>query len=232
MPPTRDFASALARECGARINLIAEFKRASPSKGPICLDREPEDVAARYEAAGAAAVSVLTDEPFFSGTLDDLRAVRKAVNLPLLRKDFILDPYQLPEARCAGADAVLLIAAALDDDGMKALQAGATELRLDALVEVHNEAELERALGVGAKIIGVNNRDLRTFSVNIETTFRLRDMIPAGIVVVSESGIRSRGDVLALEKAGVDAILVGEHLMRQEDHGRAVRELLGAEAGA
>ena len=228
--PTRDFASALARDRGDPIRLIAEFKRASPSRGAIRLDLAPEDVAAQYEAAGAAALSVLTDGPFFSGSLDDLRAVRRVVSLPLLRKDFILDGYQLLETRCAGADAVLLIAAALTDDRMRSLHEEAAELTLATVVEVHNEQELERALAIRPKIIGINNRDLTTFAVDIQTSLRLKTMIPAGIVVVSESGIQSRKDVLRLQETGVNAILVGERLMREPSPGDAARALLSANA--
>ena len=225
--PTRDFASALARDKGQPIRLIGEFKRASPSKGPIRDDLSPAEVALQYEKAGAAAMSVLTDGPFFSGSLEDLQEARAAADLPLLRKDFILDSYQLLEARAAGADAVLLIVAALSDETLTTLHARAASLGLAALVEVHDEKELRRALAAGSGIIGINNRDLRSFRVDLETTFKLRPMIPRGITVVSESGIGSREDVLRLQEAGVDAILVGEFLMRQPDPGEAARRLLG-----
>lgn len=226
-PPTRDFASALARQGTQPVRLIAEFKRASPSKGPIRNDLSPAEVARRYEKAGAAAMSVLTDEPFFSGSLEDLQEARAAVDLPLLRKDFILDPYQLLEARAAGADAVLLIVAALSDKALTTLHVQAATFGLAAVVEIHDQAELRRALAAGSGIIGINNRDLRSFRVDLETTFKLRLMIPRGITVVSESGIGSREDVLRLQEAGVDAILVGEFLMRQPDPGEAARRLLG-----
>ena len=224
---TRDFAGALRRKPGEPVKLIGEFKRASPSRGTIRDDLGPADVARQYEGAGAAAMSVLTDGPFFSGSLDDLRAAREAVNLPLLRKDFILDEYQLLESRAAGADAVLLIAAALSDEELAGLQASAAALGLDALVEVHNEEELHRTLAIAPRLVGINNRNLQTFEVNLATTCKLRPMISLGIIVISESGIHSREHALKLEKAGVDAMLVGEFLMRQPNPGDAARELLG-----
>ena len=227
VPPPRDFAGALRRKPGEPIRLIAEYKRASPSKGPIRDDLSPEAVAGIYESAGASAVSVLTDKPFFSGSLDDLASVRSAVRLPVLRKDFVLDAYQLLEARAAGADAILLIVAALSDEELAALHARAIAMGMTALVEVHSGEELERALAVRPALVGVNNRDLRTFDVDLEITIRLRLAIPAGVVVVGESGIRSRADAVRLEAAGVDAILVGESLMRRPDPGEGVRELLG-----
>ena len=227
-PPARDFPGAISSASDGVIRLIGEFKRASPSQGVIRADLDPADVACRYAAAGAAAVSVLTDGPFFSGSLDDLRAVRNAVDIPVLRKDFIIDPYQLLEARAAGADAVLLIVAALSGRKLGELQERARELGLSALVEVHDEADLGAALAVHPRMIGINNRDLRTFRVDFGTTFRLRPLIPSGIVVVSESGIRSRADAMRLQSAGVDAMLVGQFLMRQPDPGKAAAELLGA----
>lgn len=225
--PTRDFAAAIRRGADGAIRLIAEFKRASPSKGVIRPDLPPADVARQYAAGGASAMSVLTDGPFFSGRLDDLRAVRAAVALPLLRKDFMIDPWQLFEARAAGADAILLIAAALAPERMAELHALANELGMAALVEVHDADDLRQALAVSARIIGINNRDLRTFQVEFETTLRLRPMIPAGTIVVSESGIQTRADALRLQGAGLDAMLVGESLMRQPAPGRAAAELLG-----
>jgi len=225
--PPRDFVGALRRTPGNGIRLIAEYKRASPSKGPIREDLAPETVAEIYAKAGASAVSVLTDKPFFAGSLDDLAAVRSAVGLPILRKDFILDAYQLLEARAAGADAVLLIAAALSDEELKALHEKTMAMGMAALVEVHDGEELERALAVRPALVGINNRNLRTFEVNLETTIRLRPSVPEGVVVVGESGIRSRADALRLEEAGVDAMLVGESLMRRPDPGEGVRELLG-----
>jgi len=227
--PCRDFAAAISGEAGHAVRLIGEFKRASPSKGLIRDDLEPAAVGRIYEAAGASAMSVLTDAPFFSGSLDDLREVRQVVGLPLLRKDFTLEAYQLYEARCAGADAVLLIAGILAEAQLRDLREEAAALGMAALVEVHNEAELERAVASGAGIIGVNNRDLKTFSVKIETTFRLKREMPEDVVTVSESGIRTRDDMLRLEDAGIDAALVGETCMRRKYPGEAVRELLGGE---
>ena len=209
------------------VSLIAEVKRASPSKGLLRPDLDPVALARAYEANGAAAVSVLTDQRFFQGSLDDLRAIRQSVGLPVLRKDFTLDPYQVYEARAAGADAVLLIVAALGNDGLRALYGLTVELGMDALVEVHNEAELERALAIKPRIVGVNNRDLRTFEVDLGTTARLRLQVPGDTVIVAESGVRSRADVMRLAELGVDAILVGESLVRAEDTGKKVRELVG-----
>jgi indole-3-glycerol phosphate synthase len=227
-PAVRDFAGAIRRGPDGAIRLIAEFKRASPSQGVIRADLGPAQVARLYAGAGAAAMSVLTDAPFFQGNFDDLRSVRKAVKIPVLQKDFILDDYQLLEARTLGADAILLIVAALPGDELARLHQRAAELGLAALVEVHDEADLDRALAIQPKIIGINNRDLRTFNVDIATTFRLRPAIPPAITVVSESGIQSRDDALRLQEAGVDAMLVGERLMRQPEPGRAAAELLGA----
>ncbi len=227
-PPPRDFAAAL-RVPG--ISLIAEVKRASPSKGLLRPDLDPVLLAREYEASGAAAVSVLTDEHYFQGSLDELRTVRQNISLPVLRKDFVLDPYQVYQARAAGADAVLLIVAALDDKTLQALLHVVEDLRMAALVEVHNATELERALSFGLahgrRIIGTNNRDLRTFEVNLGTTENLRPLVPPEVVLVSESGIHSRGDVERLEAMGADAILVGEALVRAQDVGAKVRELLG-----
>ena len=225
-PATRDFAGAIRRGPNGAIRLIAEFKRASPSKGVIRTDLGPAQVARLYAGAGAAAMSVLTDAPFFQGNFDDLRTAREAVNIPVLQKDFILDDYQLLEARTLGADAILLIVAALPGDELARLHQRAAELGLAALVEVHDEADLDLALAIQPKIIGINNRDLRTFKVDLATTFRLRPAIPTGTLVVSESGIQSRADALRLQEAGVDAMLVGERLMRQPEPGKAAAELL------
>lgn len=226
VPRPRDFMAAVHRDQHQGIRLIAEFKRASPSKGVIRADLAPADVAKMYAAAGAAAISVLTDEKFFSGSLADLEAARKAMELPVLRKDFIIDRYQLIEARCAGADAVLLIAAALDKKALAALHAEAVALGMAVLVEVHNEEELKCALSAKPQIIGVNNRNLQTFEVDLETTLRLRPLVPGNVIMVSESGIRDRQDVLRLMSARVDAVLVGESLMRQPDPGAAAAALL------
>jgi indole-3-glycerol phosphate synthase len=227
--PPRDLAAALRRPSppdGCPIRLVAEIKRASPSKGSLCPDLDAVALAGRFEANGAAAISVLTDQRFFGGSLHDLRAVRQRVALPVLRKDFILDPYQVYEARAAGADAILLIAAALDDGQLERLQRLARGLGMAALVEVHDEAELERARAIGPSLVGVNSRDLRTFRVDLETAARLRPLVPADVVVVAESGVRTRADVGRLAAAGVDAILVGEALVRAPDVGRKVKELI------
>jgi indole-3-glycerol phosphate synthase len=207
--------------------LIAEIKRASPSKGSLRPDLDPVALAREYERCGAAAISVLTDEQFFQGSLDDLRVVRKKVNLPVLRKDFVLDPYQVYQARAAGADAILLIVAALSDDALQTLHRLSADLGMAALVEVHNVAELERALKIGPRIVGVNNRDLRTFEVDLETTARLRPLLAAGVTLVSESGIQSQADVARIESFGADAILVGEALVRAQDVGGKIEELMG-----
>lgn len=222
-PPPRDFAAAL-RVPGVR--LIAEVKRASPSKGLLRHDFDAVALACEYEANGAAAISVLTDQHFFQGSLDHLRAVRQNVDLPVLRKDFILDSYQVYEARAAGADATLLIVVALGDGDLKALHRLVHELGMTALVEVHNETELERALEIGPRIVGVNNRDLRTFEVDLETTARLRPLVPAEVVLVAESGVHTREDVARLAAIGADAMLVGEALVRAEDIGQKVQELV------
>jgi indole-3-glycerol phosphate synthase len=223
-PPPRDFSAAL-RAPG--VSLIAEAKKASPSKGVIREDFDAAALARTYEANGAAAISVLTDEHFFQGSLSYLRAVRRNVGLPVLRKDFVLDPYQVYEARAAGADAVLLIVAALSDDDLEALHRLVHQLGMAALVEVHDEAELERALKIEPRIIGVNNRNLRTFEVDLETTARLRSLIPADVVLVAESGVHTRDDVARLAAIGANAMLVGEALVRAADVGRKVRQLVG-----
>ena len=223
-PRGRPFSEALIQE---GISLIAEMKRSSPSKGPIRPDATVTDIVRAYEAAGASACSVLTEPHWFGGSLDDLVEARAACDLPLLRKDFIVDPYQLAEARLAGADAVLLIVAALDPADLTSLQDQAGEIGLDCLVEVHDEDELETALECGAEIIGVNNRNLQTLDVDPDTALRLLVDAPAGSIVVAESGITSNADVQRLEEAGGDAILVGEALMREDDPAAAVHALLG-----
>ncbi|WP_217921062.1 indole-3-glycerol phosphate synthase TrpC [Miltoncostaea oceani] len=220
----RPFSEALISE---GISLIAEMKRASPSRGPIRPDATVADVVRAYQEAGARAVSVLTEPEFFGGSLDDLVAARGACDLPLLRKDFVVDEYQLLEARAAGADAVLLIVAALERERLQELMAVASDLGMDSLVEVHDEDEVEAAVDAGAEVLGINNRDLHSLEVDLDTTFRLLADVPAGTVVVAESGITRHDDVERLERAGVDAILVGEALMRADDPVRAVRELLG-----
>lgn len=224
-PPPRDFFSRLA--VPGPIRLIAEVKRASPSKGLIRGNFDPVEIARTYERHGAACLSVLTDRVYFQGCLDDLRHIRAAVELPILRKDFILDRYQLLEARAAGADAVLLIAECLDDCLLRALLNQAIELGLAPLVELYEPQNLPRVLDAGATLIGINNRDLRTFEVDLEHTLALGEQVPEECVLVSESGICSRSDVERLQAAGIDAILVGESLMASPDIGAAVDELLG-----
>ena len=219
---TRPFSEALVRP---GLSVVAEFKRRSPSAGEIAAGATVAEVCSAYERGGAAALSVLTDERHFGGSLADLRAARAASSLPILRKDFIVDPYQLYEAATHGADAVLLIAAALDDEALALLHAEAEMLDLDCLVEVHDEAELERALAVGAEVLGINNRDLSDLSVSLETTTRLITDVPAGKTVVSESGYSHWEQLSELERIGCDAVLIGEALMRSGDPEAAVREL-------
>ena len=226
--PARDFGAALCRADGL-VALIAEIKRASPSRGELARGAfQPEALAHTYAANGASAISVLTDERFFKGALNHLHQVRAVVNVPVLRKDFIVDPYQLYEARAAGADAALLIVAALDDGELRELFALACELTLTPLVEVHDERETERALAIGARVVGVNNRDLRTFEVSLATTLRLLRYFPDGATRVSESGIETADDVRRLHAAGVHALLVGETLMRAADPVALVREWMDA----
>ena len=212
-------------ERGPAPAVIAEVKRRSPSKGEIRPNFEPVLCARSYAEGGAAALSVLTDERYFGGHLDYLAAIRRAVSLPILRKDFTIDPYQVDEARVAGADAILLIVAALDPPRLAALRARAVALGLDALVEVHDERELDQALAAGADLVGVNNRDLRTFVTDLTVTERLAARMPAGTFLVAESGIATPADVERLAKAGASAFLVGESLMREPDPGTALRRL-------
>jgi indole-3-glycerol phosphate synthase len=223
--PPRDFFSPLATS--GPIRLIAEVKKASPSRGVIREDFDPVEIARIYERHGATCLSVLTDREFFQGDLAYLTAVRGAVGLPVLRKDFILDPYQVYEARGAGADAVLLIAECLDDRSLRLLHALIRSLGMAALVELYDPENLQRVFDAGATLIGVNNRDLRSFETDLEHTLRLRDRVPDQCVLVSESGIRGRADVERLAAAGVDAMLVGETLMASPDIGAAVDSLLG-----
>lgn len=224
-PPVRDFFDALSG--GGPIRLIAEVKKASPSKGLIREDFRPIEIATIYEQHGASCISVLTDRPYFQGSLDYLREIRSATDTPLLRKDFILDPYQLLEARVAGADAVLLIAECLDDDSLKKLHEETLKLGMTPLVECYEPANLPRVLEIGAELIGVNNRDLRTFQTDLHHTVRMRERVGQNCVLVGESGIHSRADVELLQSAGVNAILVGESLMASPDIGAAVDCLLG-----
>lgn len=207
--------------------LIAEVKKASPSKGVIRADFDPVAIAKIYEAHGASCVSVLTDERFFQGRLDFMTAVKQAVSLPVLRKDFILDPYQVYEARAAGADAVLLIAECLDDCGLRSLHNLILELGMTPLVEFYEPANLARVIEAGATLIGVNNRNLHTFEVDLGHSMRMHEQVPAECVFVSESGITGRAEALRLQEAGIEAMLVGESLMRKPDIGAAVDELLG-----
>jgi indole-3-glycerol phosphate synthase len=224
-PPVRDFLAALSRP--GSIRLIAEVKKASPSAGLIRADFQPGAIAEIYQRHGADCLSVLTDRPYFQGSLEHLRQVRAAVDLPLLRKDFVIDVYQVVEARVAGADAVLLIAECLDGATLAELHAAILALRMTPLVELYEPANLVRVLDVGARVVGINNRDLRTFKTDLEHTLRLRRQIPDDRIVVGESGIRTRRDVERLEAAGVNAILVGEALIASPDIGAAVDALLG-----
>lgn len=223
-PAVRDFRAALERATGVAV--IAEVKKASPSADVIRADFDPVAIAQTYAAHGAAAISVLTDEPFFQGSLSYLSDIRAAVEPPLLRKDFILDRYQILEARAAGADAVLLIAEILGDDELLSLRRAAEALGMQCLVELHDPENLQRVIDSGARLIGVNNRDLRTFATRLEHTVEAAPLLPAGCCLVSESGIRTRGDVERLAAAGVRAVLVGETLMRAPDIGAALDELL------
>ena len=223
--PPLDFASAMR---GNRIQLIAEIKKASPSKGIIRLDFNPVEIAQTYASNGASAISVLTEASYFQGSLNHLKDIRKALGnkLPLLRKDFLYDPYQVYESRAYGADSLLLIVAILTSEKLKALLGLSHELSMSCLVEVHNEAELEIALRSGARIIGINNRDLNTFTVDLATTERLRPLIPADRIVVSESGIKDHSDIERMREWGVDAVLVGESLMSAPDIAAKMEELL------
>ncbi len=226
----RDFLAALQRPKRGPVALIAEVKKASPSAGIIRADFDPVAIATEYEAAGASCLSVLTDEKFFQGSLKYLRQIRQAVNLPLLRKDFIIDERQILEAIEHGADAILLIVAILDDRQLNHFHSLATEAGLAALVEVHDEVELRRALEIDAKLIGVNNRNLKSFKVDLANTERLAAQLPANAdrILVAESGIHTRGDVERLARCGAKAILVGESLMRGSSVSAKVRDLLGA----
>jgi indole-3-glycerol phosphate synthase len=210
------------------IGVIAEFKRRSPSAGPLREDAEVRNVLSAFERGGASALSVLTEGPNFGGSLEDLRAARAASALPILRKDFIVDPYQLHEARAAGADAVLLIVAALEFAELASLHDSARTLGLEVLVEVHDRQELQSALSLGAELIGINNRDLRDFSVDVARTSLLMRELPAGLTVVSESGITTAEQLRSLEQEGIHAVLVGETLMRSRDPEAALRALRGA----
>ncbi len=222
-PARRSFRQALASRKPA---IISEIKKASPSAGVIAADFNPAGIGRSYERAGAVALSVLTDRQFFQGSLDDLRQARAATALPVLRKDFTLDRYHLLQAAAAGADAVLLIVAALTDSDLEALLAETRGLGLDALVEVHNEEELSRALGAGADLVGVNNRNLKTLEVSLETSLELAELMPPDVLAVSESGIRTSDDIRRLMEAGFQAFLIGESLMKQPDPGAALTALV------
>jgi indole-3-glycerol phosphate synthase len=228
-PPTRGFRRRLATPGR---NVIAECKRRSPSRGVLRRAYDPAAIAASYASAGAAAISVLTEPAFFDGALEHLEEVRRAVALPVLRKDFTVDPYQLLEARAAGADAVLLIVAALDPATLRSLYRSARDLDLDALIEVHDEPELETAIGAGADVIGVNNRNLRTLELSVDASFRLAALMPGDVIAVAESGLKTADDVERLQAVGYRAFLVGERFMTAPDPGEALRSLVGSGARA
>ncbi|KKO19414.1 MAG: indole-3-glycerol phosphate synthase TrpC [Candidatus Brocadia sp.] len=221
----KSFGSVLQSD--TNISIIAEIKKASPSLGVIREDFQPTEIARLYQKGGAAAISVLTDEKYFQGKLSYLTDVKRSVDLPVLRKDFIIDPYQIYEAQSAGADAILLIAALLSKETIQRYLDLAKDLEMDCLVEVHTESELQKVLQTDAAIIGINNRDLATFSVSLETTFRLRSMIPEGKIIVSESGIKSRSEIVQLFNKGINAILVGETLMKSNNIPATLQEFLG-----
>ncbi len=225
IPPPRGFASALT---GPGVRVIAELKKASPSRGLIRTEFAPASLATTLERAGAAALSVLTEEDFFSGSLADLKEASRVTKIPILRKDFIIDPWQVWEARAAGADSFLLIAAVLEDDIFRELLALGRSLGMEALVEVHSRLELDRILVAGAQIIGVNNRDLQDFSVHLKTSLDLIHEIPDACIAVSESGLSTREDIDQLRDAGFDAFLIGEHLMQQDDPAQALIDLIGS----
>jgi indole-3-glycerol phosphate synthase len=223
--PPRDFASALT---ASSVRVIAELKKASPSRGLIRTKFVPASLAASLEQAGAAALSVLTEEDFFSGSLADLREASRVTKIPILRKDFIIDPWQVWEARAAGADSFLLIAAVLEDEILGDLTALGRSLKMEPLIEVHSRQELDRVLGAGAKIIGVNNRDLNDFTVHLKTSFDLIRAIPEDCIAISESGLSTHEDIARLRDAGFDAFLIGEYLMQQDDPARALNDLIGS----
>lgn len=241
LEPTRGFARAIRagrpadspRTPGRRLRVIAEVKKASPSKGVIRADFDPVKIAESYHRHGAAAISCLTDEKFFQGSLEYLKRIRACVPLPILRKDFMVDPYQVWQARAAGADAILIIAGMNDRATQQAIRRAATEAGLDVLVEIHGPDELDEALSLDPDVLGINNRNLRTeqLTTDLSVTLALAASVPARLTLISESGIRNADDVAALERIGIDGILVGEHLMREPDPGAAIAERLGIRAG-
>jgi indole-3-glycerol phosphate synthase len=224
VPPPRDFSAALSRDT---MNIIAELKKASPSRGVLRQEYAPAVLAAALEQAGAAALSVLTEEDFFSGSLADLKEASRVTKIPVLRKDFIVDPWQVWETRASGADAYLLIAAILSDTALRELLELGRSLKMEPLVEIHTREELDRVVAAGAYIIGVNNRDLRDFQVHLETSLTLVEAIPEDCIAVSESGLRSYEDLSRLRRAGFDAFLIGEHLMSDPDPAVSMRALIG-----
>ena len=224
--PVRDLAAALTRD---GLNVIAELKKASPSRGLLRADYQPAKIAPNLETRGAAALSVLTEEDFFQGSLADLKDVAKATRVPILRKDFIVDPWQVWEARAANADAFLLIVAILDDSELRELLELGRQLGMEPLVEAHSKEELKRAFEAGARIVGINNRDLKSFEVKLETSLELAELIPEECIAVSESGIRTHDDLLRLRKAGFDAFLIGEQLMTKPDPAAALAGILGTQ---
>lgn len=226
VPATLDFEEALKNSSENGIACIAEIKKASPSKGLITKDFQPTKIAKEYKEGGAAALSVLTDEKYFQGHSDYVLSAKNTSSLPILRKDFIVDEYQIYESRVIGADGILLIVAALNDIQLRSYLTTANDLSLSALVECHSKEEIERALAAGATLIGINNRDLQTFTVNVDISFQLKNFIPNSCTTVSESGIKNFNTIERLSQAGYDAVLVGEHLMSQDDRKKALIELL------
>lgn len=229
MPPVRDFAAALRRPAGAPVRLLAEIKAASPSEGQIRGDFDPKEIAGMFERAGCAAISVLTETNYFGGSDDHLRDARASVSLPTLRKDFTITEYQIWESRVLGADAILLMTQVLDSETLSAFLKRTHALGMTALVEAHSEAELERALATGARVIGINNRDFNTLTTDIATTERLRDRVPRDRILISQSGLNGPDDVERLARIGVDAVQVGTSIMRQDDIAGFLRRLMGGE---